>query len=86
MMASRDIPWWVGAIYKVGVPTAIACYLVYILANRVQTGIEATNAALAAHIHQQQMHYQNEEKQLQLLRAICSNSAANGTERNECFK
>lgn len=86
MSYRREIPWWVSAIYKVGVPTAIACYLVYILANKVQTGIEATNEALNAHIRQQQMYFDNQQKQLQLLRTICANAATSGMERNECFK
>lgn len=81
-----EIPWWVSTVYKIGVPTAIACYLVYILANKVQTGIEATNEALAAHIHQEEMHFNNEQKQLQLLRTICANAATDRNERNECFK
>lgn len=82
----REIPWWISATYKFGVPTAIACYLVWILATRVQTMLEATNQALTAHIHQQEMHFQNEQKQLQLLRTICANGATDKSERNECFK
>jgi len=85
-MTRDTIPWWLSAVYKVGVPTAIACYLVWVLASNVQTMLKATNEAINSHIQQQEEHNKNEQKQLQLLRVICANAATSRDERNECFK
>lgn len=94
---SQGVPWWVRAIAFVGVPSAIACFLVWTLAGDVRT--EATRAAntslanasaLVEHQkHTEQLH-QNIEKymnsQLLLMRLLCSNSARSAEERRACFQ
>lgn len=83
---NRELPWWVNAIYKVGVPVAISCYLVWFLANRVQSNLEAVNTAINQHLSDQRMETESHKKELQILRAICVQGAKNVTERNACFE
>lgn len=83
---SNDTPWWVTTIYKIGVPTAIAIYLVYILAAKVLVHLEAVDNNVMTHISKQDIHYINQEKQLQLLRFICAQGAKNATDRRQCFE
>jgi hypothetical protein len=35
----NDGPWWVQAIYKVGIPSAIAVFLIWTLVNKIDVGI-----------------------------------------------
>lgn len=79
-------PWWVGAIYKVGVPTAIAVYLVWFLANRVQNNLEAVTSVVTQHMQDQRVETESHRKELQILRAICVQGAKNVIERNACFE
>lgn len=44
-----DKPWWVEAIFKFGIPAAIACYLVYVLVESVDHKLDALVSGLAAH-------------------------------------
>jgi hypothetical protein len=51
-------PWWVGAVYKIGIPSAIALYLVYALVQ----------VALFANSDSQQKHIAETTAQTQLLK------------------
>lgn len=91
MVKSGDgLPWWVNAVYKVGVPTAIACYLVYILAGKVQTNVEAVQSVLSQHELEQQ-HFLNElnrdsKLQLKMLETMCIHSSKTDEQRQECIQ
>jgi hypothetical protein len=79
-------PWWVESVYKFGVPTAIAVYLVWFLAQKVQLNLEAVQTSLVHHIQTQEQNNKYSEKSLQILRVICAQGARNVTERNACFE
>ena len=85
-MAQTNIPWWVNAVYKVGVPTAIACYLVWFLTTRIQSNLEAIQGNLTIHTQQSIQSQEHNKQVLQLLRVICAEGAKNVVERNACFQ
>lgn len=82
----RGVPWWLNAIYKVGVPTAIACYLVWLLAAQVQTNLQAIQVLVTQHVNDQAKSSQIADRQLQMLRVICAQGAKSPLERNACFQ
>jgi hypothetical protein len=82
----KGIPWWVNTIYKVGVPTAMACYLVWLLSGKVQTNLEAIQMTLTKHMTEQSHAIEIQDHQLQMLRVICSQGAKSPLERNACFQ
>lgn len=88
--AANNLPWWVNAIYKVGVPTAIACYLVWILASKVQTEVEAVQNVVNQHVQDQQRNMLEftkiSKEQLKLLRAMCLHSAKTDNQRDDCVQ
>jgi hypothetical protein len=86
MRTSSQLPWWVTAVYKVGVPTAIACYLVWLLAAKVQDNLQAIQGEVTQHILDQQLSSQTSKQTLVLLRIICSEGAKSVEERNACFQ
>lgn len=93
MVKEAQLPWWVSAIYKVGVPTAIACYLVWILAGKVQTDLEATQnqmtsmqALMASHIATQERNLKVNEDILKAMRKICVNTSDTKADRDECVQ
>jgi hypothetical protein len=85
-MSQSGVPWWVTSIYKVGVPTAIACYLVWFLTSRIQTNLEAVQGSISLHIQQQNEEHQTGKQMLQLLRVICAEGAQSSVERKACFE
>jgi hypothetical protein len=85
--------WWVKLIYNVGVPSAIAIFLVYMMASRIDSIIEETgrqvssntsvinaNTASINAILAQQRDIER------LLQRICINTAVDNTARNACFQ
>jgi hypothetical protein len=80
------VPWWVNAIYKVGVPTAIACYLVWFLTTKVQNNLEAIQSNVAQHTQDTMQNSRTNRQILHMLQTICINEAQNASERNECLK
>jgi hypothetical protein len=91
-MAEPSIPapidTWARVLVRVGVPAAIALYLVYRLAGDTATKLEAVSVKLDA--HQSEMTRLSIEDRADrlisraLLRAICRNSADNDAERTNC--
>lgn len=87
---SQNLPWWVQAVYKVGVPTAIACYLVYMLAGKVQTNLEAIDKLVSNHAAEEarDMNELNSlhTKQLRILQAMCLHGAKTDEQRQDCLQ
>jgi hypothetical protein len=94
---TTGMPWQVRAIGFFGVPSAIAIFLVYVLAADVRS--DATSAAVAAaamrtelaqHQKHTEMLHQNIEEymrtQLLLMRRMCSHAARTSSERDTCFQ
>lgn len=91
--SSDSLPWWVSAIYKVGVPTAIACYLVWFLTQRVQTDLDAATQQLnnmqtlmAAHVTTQEQSLKVSQEILKAMRKICVNTSDTKADRDECVQ
>ena len=90
---SDGIPWWIRAVVYMGVPAAIACYLVYILAQTVaasQTQVQSTLNTLAVSVSTMQgEHVQIKvlnEAMLKVLQASCANAAQTEEKRVNCFR
>lgn len=89
----NNMPWQIKAIGLVGVPSAIAIYLVLSL----DQGIRADNKALRENLvmHAQQTQFLSEQNSKLVISIdslkrsidrICANTSRNFTERNECFR
>lgn len=92
-------PWWVNAILKLGVTTAIALGLVWFLSQEVKQSLDGINTSVSDHataaavqntnlaLHEQQ----TEEVRLrlsqilQVLQASCVNAARDNGARSLCF-
>lgn len=93
MVKTNDgLPWWVNALYKVGAPIAIACYLVWFLTTKVQTDIENVQAVVIQHVKdlQDQRDAVKDtnrlmERQLRMLEAMCLHNAKSDEQRQECY-
>lgn len=90
------MPWWVKAITFFGVPSAIALYLVYILATTIASATvlntntlirvaqQSTELINTIERERQEDRYNNIMIQ-QILQAMCYNAAASSDERANCF-
>lgn len=77
---------WLTTIYKFGVPSAIAIYLVYLLGTKVNDNLININRTLEAHVVDMQRNIDQNQKIYYLLQTICVNSAKTNYDRNQCFK
>lgn len=78
-------PWWVSSIYKIGIPSAIALYLIWFLATQVRADLQEMKDTVKQHqIDSLTMQDQN-RKIYNVLQRICMNSSTTNQERNECF-
>lgn len=69
-------PWVVKAITQVGVPSAIALYLVWLLASQVLGAIQTHDARSDAELR----------GLLPVLQRICINTSATDRDRAACFR
>ena len=90
---SSDIPWWIRAVVYMGVPAAIACYLVYILAQTVtasQGQVQTTLNTLVISVSSMQAEHNQikmlNEAMLKVLQATCANAAQTEEKRANCFR
>lgn len=90
---SDGIPWWVRAVIYMGVPAAIACYLVYILAQTVsasQFQMQSTLNTLVLSVSAMQSEHGQikmvNESMLRVLQASCVNSATSEEKRANCLR
>jgi len=84
-----DLPWWVRAIAIIGIPGAIAVFLVYIGATEVpkikseiiatRTQVEENQRLLAAQAEQNAAIYR-------MLVRVCSNTSKTENDRQRCFE
>lgn len=90
---SSDIPWWIRAVVYMGVPAAIACYLVYILAQTVtasQAQVQSTLNTLVLSVASMQTEHTQikmvNEAMLRVLQVTCANQAENADARERCLR
>lgn len=88
--SDNGFPWWIKAITTIGVPSAIALFLVWFVTTQVRDNISNIRENLNLHAESsiKMMHaseYQD-DKLYRLLQRICANSAKTNTERVECFR
>lgn len=82
------LPWWVRAIAVVGIPGALALYLVYVGAQLAPRILATAEAAHSESIRTRELlreHIQSEEQMYRLLQRICSNAARGDDDRQRCF-
>ena len=93
MVNGDENPWWLSAIYKVGIPSAIAVYLTYFVTSTL--GGALTNIQINQSNFEEQIRLHavdnsyilKETNQMRMiLQQICANTATNKTDRNDCFK
>jgi hypothetical protein len=74
-------PWWLDAIYRIGVPAALALFLVWFLTQKVSGQLDTVTSALQTHATVQE----RERSEMKFyLRAICVNVAADDRQRAAC--
>lgn len=83
---NNEQPWWVGAVYKIGIPSAIAIYLVWFLSVQVRDRIELMDQRLNTHITETTILLDHNRRTLRILHQICINSATTNEERVSCFQ
>ena len=84
-------PWWVKGIMQVGVPAAIAIYLVYIMTNGIQADVRTARELMTIHHSYTMEVFQRLERsmadQTSILRATCvAQSRSAGTDERECVR
>jgi len=78
-------PWLVQAIYKVGVPSAIAIFLIWVLVTRIDGEITEIKENLRLHAVDSSYIIKNTSNMQQVLQRICVNTSKTTEERNACF-
>mgnify|MGYP001559873781 FL=1 len=73
----NGMPWWVRALYVLGVPAAIAIFLIYFVTSAVSSEL----AGLRADVR---MHMRDQSLLVYYLEALCRNTAETDTERTAC--
>ena len=74
MTPRTDKPWWVDAVVKLGVPAAIALFLVWWLTSSVAASLSTIKDRLDRHVSSSDF-YQHQ---------ICRNTARTEAERQAC--
>jgi hypothetical protein len=69
-----DRAWWIEAMLKLGVPAAIACFLVWFLATQLLANMSAIAHQLNDHVTSTNIY----------LRAVCLHTAKTQAERDDC--
>lgn len=88
---STDVnsPWYIDAVYKVGIPSAIAVFLIWFLTGEVKSDISVIKESVKIHaeatIHASESIKDQNDRLTYLLLRICVNGAKNETERNACI-
>ena len=82
---SDNGPWWVQAIYKVGIPSAIAIFLIWALVTRIDVEILEIRENLRLHAVDSSYIIKNTNNLQQILQRICVNTSETNEERSACF-
>ncbi len=81
-----NAPWWVKAIYVVGVPSAIALFLVWKVAIGFPEALQAHAAAAAEGLRQHAATAEaGHEAAMRLTTVMCVNAADTDIERRYCL-
>jgi hypothetical protein len=82
------LPWWVRAIAVIGIPGAIAVFLVYVGATeipKIKTEIVATRVEVLNLQRLTNEHVEQNAAMYRMLQRICSNTAKNEDAKQRCF-
>lgn len=74
MTPRTEGPWWIAAIYKLGVTSAIAAFLIWWLTSQVSANLASIQQRLDQHVTSTDIY----------LHAICVNTAKTEVERASC--
>ena len=87
------LPAWARAIAYLGVPSAIALFLVYFITQQVsgdvrdlQQAVQAEVAAVARVLSYQMDHSDDIDGMTRVLTRICVNTAETDSQRDECLR
>lgn len=82
-------PWYISAILRVGVPSAIALFLIWFLTSEVKSDISVIKEAVKIHaeaaIHSAEGIREQNERLTYILQRICINGARTTEDRNNCL-
>ena len=85
---SGDLPWWVRSIAVIGIPGAIAVFLVWVGSQeipKIKAETQATRQAVEA-LQRSIAEYQEQNSALlRMMQRVCSNTARNEYDRQRCF-
>lgn len=87
------MPWQMKAVALIGVPSAIAVYLVWAMVSTVVSSVDITQRMMSEHVastsilssDQTALRRQNEEI-IRVLRTSCVNAAKDNTGREQCLR
>lgn len=78
-------PWWVSSVYKIGIPSAIACYLVYWVVSSVDAKLTLIQSDIKVTVVQVQEQSNSFKALLNLNQQICINTAVTQEAKNACW-
>jgi len=81
----NEQPWWVSSIYKIGIPSAIACFLVWWVVSSVDAKLQAMQLDMQYVVKQVQEQSVNSRALINLSQQICINTAQNPEARTACW-
>jgi hypothetical protein len=84
----NGLPAWARFVWRIGIPGAIALFLVWQGASQLPQLVrqyEALRAQVAQIADVQSQHQRDSEATFRMLQRICSNTAKTDEERNRCF-
>jgi len=81
----NEQPWWVSSIYKIGIPSAIACFLVWWVVSSVDTKLQAMQLDMQYVVKQVQEQSVSTRALINLNQQICINTAQNTEARTACW-
>ena len=91
-LLSSDAPMWARIVYVIGVPSAIAIFLIYFVTNQVSGAIGNIRTEQAQIREELRLHAVDSSYVIKettsirmILQQICANTAATREERNMCF-
>jgi hypothetical protein len=92
-IAENGTPWYIKFIYQIGVPSAIALYLVYLLGSSLTSSTRDTLTMMQQHMGQAaELGHKIEQEQaatdtlIQLQKFTCLHAAHNVMERTDCYE
>ena len=80
------LPWWVGPVYKFGIPSAIAVFLIWFLAVQVKAELAEIKELTKSNQTQINQFTITNQRTLRILQQICINSSSTNEERVQCFQ